>query len=321
MTALDLRFTREHESGSISLGHSGTFFRSPRSFFAELVGLAHNATQELVAMQAREHEGRPAFLLGSLERPAVPKFSRLVSRFDGLQRPVSRDVRSDGSVRSHRWLASEVLGDPWDHAVTVVEFDAGVNDVTLLAYEHSERLVIVLEGSGVLYTSSATLDEVAKKGFGTIGTHVLHAGSAVILTRGIVHGFAGHAEKPLRLVVCHVPYVDPADDRYSTIAKWLAIASIRDILDVFEDRDLLTTLYLVCEGVRTTPDLCRLMHRDREAMESFGQRLEAIRMVTRDAAGGWLPHPTVSMSERDSRIEITREERGYRVSQRFRRKT
>jgi len=94
-----------------------------------------------------------------------------------------------------------------------------------------------------------------------------------------------------------------------------------DIRDVFQDSDLLTALYLVNKGVRTTSDLCRLMHRGRTVMESLSVRLEAIRMVTRDAAGGWLLHPTVSMHEKDNRIEIIREEKGYRVSQRFQRKT
>ena len=61
------------------------------------------------------------------------------------------------------------------------------------------------------------------------------------------------------------------------------------------------------------------MHRAHKVMESISARLEAIRMVSRDAAGAWLLHPTVSMHEEDGRIEIVREERGYRVSQRFRR--
>jgi len=320
MTALDLRFTREHDGGEMSFGHSGTFFRSPRSLFEELVGLAHNATQDLVALQAREHGARPAFLLGSLERPDLAKFNRLVSQFDTWRRPATRLVRSDGSVRSRRWLASEVLGPQWDHAVALVDFDTGVTDATLAAYEHAERMVIVRAGCGVLYTSDATIDEFAKKGLGDVDTMALQPGSAILLTRGFIHGIAGHEEQSLQLLVCHIPFIDPKHDRYTTIAKWLVCASLWDIRDVFQDRDLLTALYLINEGVRTTGELCRLMHRDNTVMESISARLEAIRMVTRDAAGALLLHPTVSMHEKDGRIEIAREERGYRVSQRFRRK-
>lgn len=321
MTALDLRFTREHDNGTMSFGHSGTFFRSPRSLFGELVGLAHNATQDLVALQVREHGGRPAFLLGSLVRPDLAKFNRLVSRFDSLLRPTARHVRSDGSVRSRRWLASEVLGPQWDHAVSLVDFDAGVDDATLAAYEHAERMVIVCGGCGLLYTSDATIDEFAKKGLSGVDTLPLQPGDAVLLTRGFIHGIAGHQEQSLQLLVCHVPFVDPDDERHTTIAKWLVWASMWDIRDVVQDSDLLTALYLVNKGVRTTSELCRLMHRGRTVMESLSVRLEAIRMVTRDAAGGWLLHPTVSMHEKDNKIEIVREEKGYRVSQRFRRKT
>ncbi|MEQ9616813.1 MAG: hypothetical protein RLN60_02130 [Phycisphaerales bacterium] len=281
-----------------------------------MVGLAHNAAQDFVALQARQHGGRPAFLLGSLERPGLATFNRLLSRFDSLHRPAIRHVRRDRSVRSRRWLASDVLGPQWDHAISLVEFDAGMDDATLLTYEHSDRLVIVLDGRGSLYTTTATLEEVAKTGFGEITSHQLEPGCAALLTRGCVHSFAGHEERSLTLLVCHLPYITPSDERYSTTAKWLTMATMWDIRDVFRDRDMLTVMYLVNQGTRTSVDLCTLMHRDQATLEVLGERLESIRMIARNDAGGWSLHPTVSMCEKDGKIEIAREELGYRVEQR-----
>lgn len=318
MPALDLQFHSQHANGTMGLGHTGTYSRSPRGLFGEIVGLAQNATTHFRHMQAREHAGRPSCLIGQLTRPRLARFNDLVSRFDTISPPTTRRLNRAG-LRSRRWLASEVLGPGWEQAVTLVDFDPGATAITLLAYEHSDRLVIVREGRGTLHTAEATLDEVAKKGFGRLGAHELSAGTALMLSRGFIHGIAGHSEQSLELLVCHLPYIDPDDEHYATVAKWLRMASLRDILDVFRDQDMLTALFLVNDGVRSTAELCRLMHQERRTVESLGDQLESIRMVIRDAVSGWRLHPTVSMCEKDGKIEIAREERGYRVSQRFRR--
>ena len=319
MPALDLRFSTEHASGAKTLGHAGTFDSSPSGLFGEFVGLAHNASAGLLRQQESESDARPACLLGRLHRPSLERLNSLVSRFDARNASACRRPPNDGPARARRWLASDLLGESWTQAVTVVEFNAessNATSATLLTYEHSDRLVIVLDGHGLLYTTEATLSEIAKTGFGEIKSHHLEPGVAVLFTRGFVHGFAGHSESALTLLVCHLPYIAPDDERYSTIAKWLSLASMRDIRDVFRDRDMLTVMYLVNQGTRTTIDLCTLMHRGQAELESLSDRLAAIRMITRDVVGGWSLHPTVGMCEKDGKIEIAREELGYRVGQR-----
>ncbi len=316
MPALDLRFSTEHASGATTLGHAGTFDSSPRGLFGELVGLARVAADELRRHQVCESDGRPACLLGHLHRPSLERLHGLVSRFDARATSVCRRPPRDSTASSKRWLASDLLGAKWNQAITVVEFDPGSTKATLLAYEHSDRLVVVLAGRGVLHTTEATLAEIVKSGAGEMKSHELEPGIAVMLTRGFVHSFAGGGEPALTLLVCHLPYIAPEDERYSTIAKWLTMATMWDIRDVFRDRDMLTVMYLVNQGTRSTLDLCTLMHRGQAELESLSDRLAAIRMITRDDAGGWSLHTTVSMCEKDGKIEIAREELGYRVEQR-----
>jgi hypothetical protein len=316
LPALDLRFSTQHLNGATTLGHAGTFGSSSRGFFGELVGLAHNATTGLLRQQERECGGRPACSLGSLHRPNLERLAGLVSQFDSCGASACERPPGDGQASAKRWLASEVLGGNWAQAITLVEFDPTSTSSTLIAYEHSDRFVIVLDGHGLLYTTGATLTEIAKEGFGEIKTHHLEPGVAVLLTRAFVHSFAGGTERALTLLVCHLPYIAPDDERYSTIAKWLSLASMRDIRDVFRDRNMLTVMYLVNQGTRSTVGLCRLMHRGRAEIETVSDRLEAIRMIKRDDAGGWSLHLTVSMCEKDGKIEIAREELGYRVEQR-----
>lgn len=203
MPALAVQFERHHATGTMGLGQTGTFSRSPRGLFIELVALAQLAVRNFGEIEAAEHGGRPSFIFGHLNRPSLARFNELVSRFDALGPPLVGHSCGAGT-RSRTWLARDVLGARWDQAVTLVDFEPRAAEGTLLADEHSDRMVIVRAGRGILRTSE--------------GTHELHPGTTVLLTRGLTHGIAARGTQSLGLLVCHLPYVEPDDARCSTVA-------------------------------------------------------------------------------------------------------
>jgi quercetin dioxygenase-like cupin family protein len=246
-------------------------------------------------------------------RNFVPKLERASA-------PVERRLEMPGEVRSKRWLASGVLpGRGRDEAVVAVTFARGASQSTLQAFEHADRLVVVLAGKGHFWWSNATLPEIANTGSGELASQPLVPGEVLALPRGLSHGLHATKDSGLELLVCHLPYISPEDPRYRTISKHGALASNLDIRAVFRDTDLLAVLCAVQTGLRSSSALCSHLHCSAARLEELSARLEELRMVVRDDLGSWHLHPTVTLREEDEDFVLSREERWYRVEQRARR--
>lgn len=312
MAILDVCFTEPREDGCSGFGRSASFENSAAGLMQGFVRTCSRLVDTVHREIERGTRGGPVCVLGQLRRPSPQRLASLVQRLGDVSPKTSRVLASDGTIRSDLWLASDVLGPGREQAVEVIKYDANPEPMVLRAYEHSDRVVVVLSGSGLVVQDSRSLREIAGKG-PQLRSERLSAGSMALVTRGFVHSFVGRDDNPMTLLVCHVPFIPPDDPRSMTVARWWAFASLRDIRDVFKDRHMLTVMYAISRGSHTTTDLCEAMHLDRDAVESLGVRLEAIRMVKRDDAGGWRLHNTVALEEKDGKIYISREELGYRV--------
>lgn len=315
MPVLDIAFTEPHADGVSKFGHSSTFGADTRAFCSGLLGMAQCLSMEIREQIDSGMRSGPLCCLGKVVAPSVSKLCQLAESLVEVADVGSRSISEDGAIRSTRWTQPRAENRGAGMALSLVQFDAGCGGVTLRAYEHSDRLIVVTRGSGRLSVASNSVDDIAKRGLAGFTGHALEPGDAVLVTRGYVHAVAPDDGGELELLVCHVPFIDPKDDRYMTEAIWHAWASLFEIQTVLSNSRLLTVLHWVNHGVRSSAELCRLLHLSQEALHEIGGELESRRMVTRDEAGGWRVHPTVSLREEDGMLCLAREERGYRVAQ------
>jgi len=170
-------------------------------------------------MQAELRAGRlvaPAFLRGSLapEARAVQEdFQRdypleLQSPFEGVE-----------TVAGAVWMGSDLFAEACDDAIMKLRFSAGTHELPLHTHEHSDRVIVVLKGSGLFHFTNQS--SMAFKGEG-VTSMAVEAGMVLIFTRGLLHTFSSPNE-PLYLLSYHAPFIplDEADQFTLPDFRWI----------------------------------------------------------------------------------------------------
>lgn len=158
----------------------------------------------------------PAFLRGNLSVDAAcvqEDFQRdypleLQSPFEGTD-----------SVAGAVWLGSHLFGPTCTDALMKLRFDAGSYELPLHVHEHSDRVIIVLQGSGEFHYTTQLVS-----GFdgADVATIPVEPGMVLIFTRGLLHTFSAPAE-PLYLLSYHAPFIPLEDPRQYTLpeVRWV----------------------------------------------------------------------------------------------------
>jgi len=170
-------------------------------------------------LDAERRAGRldsPAFLRSTLSPAAVAiqqDFQRdypmeLQSPFEGVD-----------SVAGAAWIGSELFDGDRDDALMKLRFDAGAYELPLHVHEHSDRVIVVLKGSGQFHFTTQTLSGFEGR---NVSTLTVEPGMVLVFTRGLLHTFSSPVE-PLYLLSYHAPFIPLDDPRQFTLpeARWI----------------------------------------------------------------------------------------------------
>lgn len=158
---------------------------------------------------------RPSFLRGALSpaAKAVQEDFQVAYPLE-LQSPFEGTESVAGAV----WMGESLLGDDRDDALMKLRFDAGSYELPLHVHEHSDRVIVVLRGSGWFHYSQQSPASFDGTGISSIN---VEPGMVLVFTRGLLHTFSS-PDEPLYLLSYHAPFIALDDARQFTIppVRW-----------------------------------------------------------------------------------------------------
>jgi quercetin dioxygenase-like cupin family protein len=83
----------------------------------------------------------------------------------------------------------------------------------LHTHEHSDRVIVVLNGRGFFHWSTETLENFTGGGVQTVAARER---DVFVFTRGLLHTFST-ADSPMELVSCQLPFLPFGDKRQYTV--------------------------------------------------------------------------------------------------------
>ncbi len=130
-------------------------------------------------------------------------------------RPIDLKAPFEGvdSIAGGLWLGADIAGPDRCDGIAKLRFRAGTLDLPIHAHEHSDRLIVVLSGSGVFHVSNEQLDRFTGSDVRHISVHV---GDVLMFTRHLLHTFSAPKED-LLLLSYHSPAIAFDDDRQYTV--------------------------------------------------------------------------------------------------------
>ena len=152
----------------------------------------------------------PAFLRSTLSADA-----RVVQEDFQCDYPLELQSPFEGvdSVAGAVWMGDALFGEECDDAIMKLRFDAGAYELPLHVHEHSDRVIVVLRGSGIFHFTGETADLFAGGGVASVR---VEPGMVLVFTRGLLHTFSS-PEEPLYLLSYHAPFIPLEDPRQFTL--------------------------------------------------------------------------------------------------------
>jgi len=158
----------------------------------------------------------PAFLRSTLSPDAASvqqDFQRdypmeLQSPFEGVD-----------SVAGAVWMGNVLFDTDRDDALMKLRFDTGSFELPLHVHEHSDRVIVVLKGSGQFHFTTQATDEFDGR---DVSTLTVEPGMVLVFTRNLLHTFSSPIE-PLYLLSYHAPFIPLDDPRQYTFPelRWI----------------------------------------------------------------------------------------------------
>lgn len=176
------------------------------------------ARRVLESLHADIRLGRLAdrsFLLGEAEHhglsPALDSLTdRIVAEYDIELRSPFEDTPS---IAGGLWSGRELFGNGHDDALAKLRFSAGTLDLPLHVHEHSDRFIVVLEGSGRFWWSQEPLRRFTGVAVESV---LVRPGDVLVFTRNLLHTFSAPAGD-LVLLSYHSPEIPFDDPRQYTL--------------------------------------------------------------------------------------------------------
>ena len=149
-------------------------------------------------------------------------FSRLVSQLEA-EHPIELRYPFEGStqVGGAVWRGDELIHPDYTDALAKLHWKPGAVDLPMHTHEHSDRLIIVLEGRGYFHVT----DEPIGAFTGTaVRTVPARERDVFAFTRGVVHTFSttGHGMTLLSCQLPFLPFDDPRQYRLPQL-RWTAM--------------------------------------------------------------------------------------------------
>jgi mannose-6-phosphate isomerase-like protein (cupin superfamily) len=156
-------------------------------------------------------------------------FSELVSALE-RDHPITLQSPFEGSalVAGGVWVAGNILSShgkpsPPDVALAKLRWSAGADDLPLHVHDHSDRVIIVLEGRGYFHLSEQTPEEFDGQGVRSVPARER---DVFAFSRGLLHTFSTQ-EHAMTLLSCQMPYLafDDPDQYRLPSTVWTARAN------------------------------------------------------------------------------------------------
>ncbi len=163
---------------------------------------------------------------GRLESPAFLR-SVLSPEADEVQQDFQRDYPMElqspfegvDSVAGAVWMGNTLFGPERDDALMKLRFDAGTFELPLHVHDQSDRVIVVLKGSGLFHFTTQAFAEFDGRDVTTV---TVEPGMVLVFTRGLLHTFSSPSE-PLYLLSYHAPFIPLDDPRQYSIpeTRWV----------------------------------------------------------------------------------------------------
>lgn len=182
MAVLNMLFA----DGGAEVARGMTFENTPEGLFGALIAMTATASHDIHAAHAVA-----SCVTGRVERPQVHSLVAGVDAFARLPGGTAFALGDSGEIRFRGWLAADVLGGDRSESINVLEFGRAAEPFNYSEPDLADDLLVAVAGYGAVHVGNRL--------------HVLAPGSAVLLTHQPGYSLVPDAERPLRVVVCHIP--------------------------------------------------------------------------------------------------------------------
>lgn len=297
---LRVTFREPRETDEPGYGFSASLRPAKSSPMRETVALGVNASRQFRREIDRGLRPERSYLLGSVESPALEK---LLGSFEFSEPKVT--LRKARHIRQMLWPVRDILSCDSDDVVSSVRVEPTSEKEFFHSHDHSDRLVLITEGSGTLYIYPDDPNYFPRG----LTQHELERGDVAFLARGTSHLF--HAgDGGTTALVWHCPYIPHGEPEYETEMKASTMALTVALKEVLHDYALMSVLYAMHLGHRETTALCRALHVGRTSLESSLEQLTALKMVQRVGGSTWRFHPTFRVEVSEGKVHLVREQDG-----------
>lgn len=158
----------------------------------------------------------PAFLRGRL-----PSTDMAIQQDFQCDYPMEMQSPFEGvdSIAGATWVGSSLFDADRDDALMKLRFDAGTYELPLHTHEHSDRVIVVIQGSGQFHYTEQRPAVFTGTGVCSIS---VEPGMVLVFTRGLLHTFSS-PDEPLCLLSYHAPFIPLDDTRQYTLpdVRWI----------------------------------------------------------------------------------------------------
>lgn len=176
---------------------------------SELVRFAHESVRAFSALASPRATNTPLAAVGRIRgRGTAASFRRMIGALE-LARPLQLKYPFEGSDRvgGACWVVdSASLGEPPASAAKL-RWESRALDLPMHVHDHSDRVIVVLEGRGYFHVSSRSADEFTS---GDVRTVAAREMDVFLFRRGTVHTFSTLGST-MTLLSCQLPFL-PFDD-------------------------------------------------------------------------------------------------------------
>lgn len=301
---LRVTFREPHESGEATFGLSTTLRAKRSTPTREVLALGINAVQQFRSEVESGYREERSYLRGQVDTPAMDSLVNAFESERGFEQPAAR-LRQRDHTLVDLWSMKQLLGFESQDAVARVRVEPTSTRELIHSHDHSDRLVMLTKGSGVLHVAPGDARYFPRN----LTRFELRPGDVVFMSRGTAHLFFADVAATEALV-WHSPYIAHGDPMYQTQTKSPSMASLIPLKEVLHDRLLLSVMFGVHRECTDPVALCRALHVERDVLDVALRRLEALRMLERVDELHWQLHPSIRIEQSDGRLHFVRDEDG-----------
>jgi mannose-6-phosphate isomerase-like protein (cupin superfamily) len=193
----------------ISLNPTPSSPRDGNEVLRLLVAFAERAMAQFEVLRQTSDVSRPAAAVGRLRgRGPWASLTALVHLLErDLPREVAYPFEGSDRVGGAVWTAARTPRRPHPVSIAKLRWESRAIDLPMHVHDHSDRVIVVLEGRGFFHASSQAPDRFDGREVTTIAARER---DVFLFARGTVHTFSTR-ESPMVLLSCQLPYL-PFDD-------------------------------------------------------------------------------------------------------------